>query len=69
MIDRRVALEAKRLLVHTDASSVAIGEQLGFTEPTNFLKFFRSRVGKTPEAFRRAHRPDLPEPLCGVMKA
>ena len=57
LVDRRVALEAQRLLVHTDATSVAIGEQLGFTEPTNFLKFFRRRVGTTPEAFRRAHRP------------
>ena len=57
MIDRRVALEARRLLVHTDATSVVIGEQLGFTEPTNFLKFFRRRVGSTPESFRRAHRP------------
>ena len=57
LIDRRIALEAQRLLVHTDATSVAIGEQLGFTEPTNFLKFFRRRVGVTPEAFRRGLRP------------
>ncbi|EWS54137.1 MULTISPECIES: AraC family transcriptional regulator [unclassified Methylibium] len=56
-IDRRVALEAQRLLVHTEATSVAIGEQLGFSEPTNFLKFFRRRVGATPEAFRRRVRP------------
>ena len=59
MIDRRVALEAQRLLVHTEAASVAIGEQLGFSEPTNFLKFFRRRVGTTPEAFRRGLRPAL----------
>lgn len=58
MIDRRVALEAKRLLVHTNSTSVTIGEQLGFTEPTNFLKFFRRRVGTTPKGFRRGIRPD-----------
>ena len=49
------------MLVHSNASSVAIGAQLGFTEPTNFLKFFRRLVGETPEAFRRSHR--LPSPL------
>lgn len=56
LVDRRVALEAQRLLVHTDATSAAIGERLGFSEPTNFLKFFRRLTRKTPEAFRRAHR-------------
>ena len=56
LVDRRVALEAQRLLVHTEASSVVIGERLGFDEPTNFLKFFRRTIGTTPEAFRRAHR-------------
>jgi AraC-like DNA-binding protein len=55
-VDRRVALEAQRLLVHTTATSVAIGELLGFDEPTNFVKFFRRLVGTTPEAFRQAHR-------------
>jgi AraC-like DNA-binding protein len=56
LVDQRVALEAQRLLVHSTASSVAIGERLGFSEPTNFVKFFRRLVGTTPEAFRRAHR-------------
>lgn len=55
-VDRRVALEAQRLLVHSSSASVAIGELLGFSEPTNFVKFFRRRVGTTPEAFRQAHR-------------
>jgi AraC-like DNA-binding protein len=55
-VDRRVALEAQRLLVHSSSTSVAIGELLGFSEPTNFVKFFRRRAGTTPEAFRQAHR-------------
>lgn len=55
-VDRRVALEAQRLLVHSTSTSVAIGELFGFSEPTNFVKFFRRRVGATPEAFRQAHR-------------
>jgi len=56
VVDRRVALEAQRLLVHTTSPSAAIGELLGFDEPTNFVKFFRRRLGTTPEAFRNVHR-------------
>lgn len=56
-IDRRTALEAQRLLVHTGATTTAIGEALGFSEPTNFLKFFKRVVGMTPDAFRRRYRP------------
>jgi AraC-like DNA-binding protein len=55
-VDRRVTLEAQRMLVHSSSTSAAICELLGFSEPTNFVKFFRRRVGATPEAFRQAHR-------------
>ena len=53
--DDRVVLEAKRLLVHSQASAARIGHQLGFTEPTNFVKFFKRVVGCTPLSFREAH--------------
>jgi AraC-like DNA-binding protein len=66
-VDRRVALEAQRLLVHSTSTSVAIGELLGFSEPTNFVKFFRRRVGATPEAFRQKHR--LPRRAVGRLPA
>ncbi|HKN52718.1 MAG TPA: helix-turn-helix transcriptional regulator [Amycolatopsis sp.] len=52
LIDARVALEAKRLLVHTDLPVATIGHRLGFTEPTNFGKFFTRETGLTPGAFR-----------------
>jgi len=55
-VDRCVALEARRLLVRSPSTSVVIGELLGFSEPPNFAKFFRRRIGTTPEAFRRTHR-------------
>jgi AraC-like DNA-binding protein len=57
-IDARIALEAKRLLVHSPAPAANIGHQLGFSEPTNFLKFFRRTVGSTPLEFRQAHLGD-----------
>jgi AraC-like DNA-binding protein len=53
LIDARVALEAKRLLVHTDLSSAAIGHRLGFSEATNFTKFFTRETGTSPGAFRQ----------------
>ncbi|WP_194891197.1 helix-turn-helix domain-containing protein [Catenulispora pinisilvae] len=55
-IDARVALEAKRLLVYTQLSVSAIGRTLGFSEATNFGKFFAREVGMTPGAFRAAER-------------
>ena len=52
VIDRRVALEARRMLAHGDASVAEIGHQLGFSEPTNFVKFFGRLSDCTPTAFR-----------------
>ncbi len=54
-IDRRVALEAKRLLVHTDRSVESIAARLGFSESTNFVKFFKRIEEETPTAFRRSY--------------
>lgn len=50
--DGRVALEAKRLLVHTEESVGNVGARLGFLEATNFTKFFRRVAGETPLCFR-----------------
>lgn len=56
LIQDRVALEAKRLLAGTDASTEAIAAALGFSESTNFVKFFRRLEGTTPRGFRDDHR-------------
>lgn len=52
LMDERVLLEAKRLLVHSHQSVKEIGFALGFDEPTNFIKYFRKHVGQPPGAFR-----------------
>lgn len=52
VIDRRVVLEAKRLLAHTRHLSSTIGAMLGFSEPTNFTKFFVRNTGLSPQEFR-----------------
>ena len=55
VIDRRVALEAQRLLVHSHDAAAQIGLSLGFSEPTNFLKFFKRVTGTSPERFRQRY--------------
>jgi AraC-like DNA-binding protein len=52
MIDERVTLEAKRLLAHSRSSAAEIGWQLGFSEATNFAKFFKRMARVTPSTFR-----------------
>jgi AraC-like DNA-binding protein len=56
LIDRRVTLEAKRLLAHTQDGVGAIAQEVGFSETTNFVKFFRRREGLAPSEFRARQR-------------
>lgn len=55
LIDDRVLLEAKRILTHTQDSIKEIAYQLGFDEPTNFIKYFKKHVSATPTEFREQH--------------
>jgi AraC-like DNA-binding protein len=60
VIDERVILELKRLLVHTPLTVKELAARAGFDEPTNLVKFFRNHTGTTPTAFRESHRTFLP---------
>ncbi|MGW1944371.1 AraC family transcriptional regulator [Streptomyces sp. NPDC001940] len=51
-IDRRVTLEAKRLLAHTDLPVGRIGVAVGIGDSANFSKYFQQHTGVTPAAFR-----------------
>ncbi|GAA3842383.1 AraC family transcriptional regulator [Streptomyces phyllanthi] len=51
-IDKRVVLEAKRLLAHSDMPIGRIGAAVGFPDAANFSKFFQLHTGTTPVAFR-----------------
>jgi AraC family transcriptional activator of pobA len=57
LLDERVLLEAKRLLVHTENPIKTISLYIGFDETTNFNKFFKKHSGQTPAAFREAFLP------------
>jgi AraC-like DNA-binding protein len=52
IIDDRVLLESKRLLAHTHKSIKELTYFPGFEEPTNFIKYFKKHISKTPLEFR-----------------
>jgi AraC-like DNA-binding protein len=52
VIQERVLLEAKRLLVHTELTGTAIAGHIGMPDPATFGKFFRHQTGETPATFR-----------------
>ncbi|MER7233221.1 AraC family transcriptional regulator [Streptomyces olivaceus] len=51
-IDKRVVLEAKRLLAHTGMPIGRVGAAVGFPDAANFSKFFQQHTDQTPAAFR-----------------
>lgn len=55
-IDRRVVLEAKRLLAHSDLPIGRVGAAVGFPDPANFSKFFQQHTDLTPAQFRAEMR-------------
>ncbi len=53
LIQERVILEARRLLVHSDYTVQRIAYELNFSEPSYFVRYFRKATGATPERFRQ----------------
>lgn len=52
LVQERIILEAKRLLVHSSLSVKEIAYHLGFDDPSYFTRFFRLRERETPAEFR-----------------
>jgi AraC-like DNA-binding protein/mannose-6-phosphate isomerase-like protein (cupin superfamily) len=52
LIDDRIILEAKRLLRYSSLRVKEIGYELGFDDPSYFVKFFKHRTGMLPQTFR-----------------
>lgn len=57
LLNERILLEAKRLLIYCSWSIKEIAYHLGFKEETNFTKFFKQQTGKTPLEFRGELHP------------
>jgi AraC family transcriptional regulator, transcriptional activator of pobA len=56
LIQQRLALEARRRLVHAPSSVGGIADELGFKDPAYFSRFFRRHCGTAPAEFRLRHR-------------
>lgn len=53
VIQERIMLEAKRLLIYTKKSAKEIAFHLGFEDAAYFSNFFKKHAGHTPQDFRR----------------
>lgn len=53
VIQDRLLLEAKRLLLHTDLSIKEVAYKIGYEEPLHFSGFFKKRAGLSPTEFRQ----------------
>ncbi len=51
-IDDFIILETKRFLLSSEMSIKGISEQVGFDEPTNFIKYFKKHTNISPAKFR-----------------
>lgn len=55
MLFNKIALEAKRLLVHTNAQLPKVAYELGFEDYSHFSKFFKLKTGESPSSFRKRY--------------
>lgn len=53
LIHDQILLEAKRYLLGTPNQVNQIAFQLGYTDVSYFIRFFKKKMGVTPEAFRK----------------
>jgi len=53
VINSRILLEAKRLLLYSDQTSHEIATELGYKDPGHFSKFFKKHEGMSPTVFRK----------------
>ena len=51
LIQERVLLEAKRMLMHSELNVLEISTELGISESSYFIRFFKQKTGLTPLAF------------------
>lgn len=54
MIQERIVLEAKRLLLHSEQNINQIGYTLGFEDPSYFVKYFKKHTKISPSAFKKS---------------
>ncbi len=53
VINERILLEARRLLLYSDKSTMEVADELGYKDPGHFSKFFKKHEGLSPSQFRK----------------
>lgn len=53
LINDHIILEAKRHLIATPAQVKDIADQLGYEDPSYFIRFFKKHTGQSPDSFRK----------------
>ena len=56
LLNQRIALEAKRMLMYSEQTIAQIGHALNFDDPSYFSRFFKREAGATPSEFRHEFR-------------
>jgi len=56
LVQERLALEARRRLIHVAVPVAQLAYELGFQDPAYFTRFFKRRTGLTPSGYRETHR-------------
>lgn len=56
VINEHIILESKRYLLATSDQVTRIAYQLGYEDPSYFIRFFKRHTGYSPEAFRHNFR-------------
>jgi len=54
VINERIVLEAKRLLLYSTKSNDEIAMELGYSDGSHFSKFFKKHEGQSPSAFKKS---------------
>ena len=53
VIQDRIALEAKRMLLYSNRTSKEVAFELGFEDAAHFSRFFKKSVGKRPSEYKK----------------
>lgn len=53
IIKEKLLIESKNLLTHTNVPVNEVAYQLNFSDPSNFIKFFKSQTTYTPKEYRK----------------
>jgi len=54
LIQNKVIIETKRLLIHTEMTVTEIADFLNFTDQSYFTKYFKKACGVSPLQYRKA---------------